>query len=76
VAKTLLGDCDDLVQYEEAKPELLETIDGMSVMIPICKYFNILTIYKLLAFAHIVSCSEVFPIFGNHKQHCAIFHRR
>ncbi|OGE48035.1 hypothetical protein PENARI_c033G04918 [Penicillium arizonense] len=39
VAKTLLGDCHDLVQYEEAKPELLETVDGLSVMLPILRFF-------------------------------------
>ncbi|KAJ6113570.1 hypothetical protein N7523_006887 [Penicillium sp. IBT 18751x] len=39
VAKTLLGDCKDLVDYEETKPELLETIDGLSGMIPLLRFF-------------------------------------
>jgi hypothetical protein len=55
VAKTLLGDCDDLVQYEEAKPELLETVDGLSVMLPICEYSNIRSICSLLALSNMVA---------------------
>ncbi|GFF54065.1 hypothetical protein IFM46972_09930 [Aspergillus udagawae] len=35
VGRTLLGDCGDLVEYQDTKPELLETVDGLSVMIPL-----------------------------------------
>jgi hypothetical protein len=35
VSRTLLGDCGDLVEYQDTKPELLETVDGLSVMIPL-----------------------------------------
>ncbi|CEO59279.1 Putative Benzoate 4-monooxygenase cytochrome P450 [Penicillium brasilianum] len=39
VGKTLLGDCGDLVEYQETKPELLETVDGLSAMIPLLRFF-------------------------------------
>ncbi|KAJ5488463.1 hypothetical protein N7539_003353 [Penicillium diatomitis] len=39
VGRTLLGNCENLVEYQEAKPELLETVDGLSVMIPLLRFF-------------------------------------
>ncbi|EAW15304.1 cytochrome P450 [Aspergillus clavatus NRRL 1] len=39
VGKTLLGDCGDLVTYEDSKPELLDIVDGMSMMIPTLRFF-------------------------------------
>ncbi|KAL4768070.1 cytochrome P450 [Aspergillus nidulans var. acristatus] len=39
VGTLLLGDCVDLVEYQETKPELLETVDGLSGMIPLLRFF-------------------------------------
>jgi hypothetical protein len=42
VGTLLLGDCDDLVEYQETKPELLETVDRLSGMIPLCELFEVI----------------------------------
>lgn len=35
VGTLLLGDCSNLADYQDTKPELLKTVDGLSRMIPL-----------------------------------------